>query len=545
VSGVGDSPLSRGDYRMSNISPESHDEMLGCERFAGTPSLREICEGRRLDLTLDRINEYRQRWRLPPLKEDEVPPRQIPVKSRSIHKSGATPQRRSSNGEKPCTGCGGGKKQTQRTPRLNGYGPGSKLLEDFSRAGAPHCEECLELAAKMDAWGKQGCEEHLDEIVEEILPRAQEWMEENRPWVRKFLRASLTEGIALKIGVRRKVQAAIRKADSPNNKRHRKKKSKRRARGSVTVDRKGFPSGMHWARSFQPTNGTPDFITTDQLTTDTLSLIPKLPPDVTMVVGSARSGLIPASLVAMMLHLPMTIVRNRLGDFVPAGHGWRMQQGAPKKQGKILVIDDTTMTGNSLLRMKQVLEDMPGEKIWASVYCNPAAVNKPDLWAVDLPWPHLLEWNLFNSVLLDSFALDFDGILCEDCLPADDDDGPRYEEFLQATRPLYLVRKKAISLIVTARLEKYRPQTMAWMDRWGISAKKLVMGPWEDIQDRRRSDVAEWKAKSLERFLSKRDRIAPKFYIESAPKQAERIAELTGRLVVCPSAKRCFGKAKR
>ena len=541
---------------MSDLSLESRNVILGCERFAGTPSLREICEGRRLDLSVVRTNEYRKRWGLRPLTEDEVPPRQIPTKPTSVHKTKATPQRTSGNGSKGCTGCGKGKPQQAR---LNGDGPGSQLLKDFKSAGVPHCPACIELAAKMDSWGPSGCRGRLKEIVADILPRARDWLTEEHPGAHRLLSVTGTEDVALRLAIRQKVQAAIRKAEpvaskpaytnvvakGPNNKKRRVKKRKRRERGSVTVDRKGFPSGMHWARSFQPTNGTPDFITTEQLVADTLSLIPRLPPDVTMVVGSARSGLIPASLVAMMLHLPITIVRNRQKDFVPAGHGWRLLQGAPTTQGKILVIDDTTMTGNSLLRMKQILEGMPGEKIYASVYCNPAAVNKPDLWAVDLPWPHLLQWNLPNSVLLDSFALDFDGILCEDCLPADDDDGLRYERFLQDARPLYLVRKKPITLIVTARLEKYRPQTMAWMDRWGISAKKLVMGPWADIEDRRRDDIAAWKAESLKRFFSTRDRISPKFFIESDPKQAQRIAELTGRLVVCPSAKCCFGKAKR
>ena len=130
------------------------------------------------------------------------------------------------------------------------------------------------------------------------------------------------------------------------------------------------------------------------------------------------------------------------------------------------------MTGNSLKRTKHVLRDMPGEKLFAAVYVNPSAIAKPDVWVHDLPWPHLLEWNLFNSVLLDSFAIDFDGILCHDCPPADDDDGERYLAWMENARPLHLVRKSPVKLIITARLEKYRPQTLAWMERWGVRAKE-------------------------------------------------------------------------
>src|SRR5690606_15176720 len=116
--------------------------------------------------------------------------------------------------------------------------------------------------------------------------------------------------------------------------------------------------------------------------------------------------------------------------------------------------------------------------IAAAVYVNPFARVKPDVWVRDLPWPHLLEWNLFNSVLSPSMAVDFDGILCHDCPPQDDDDGPRYARFLREVQPLYVMRKTVVQLIVTARLEKYRPQTLDWLARHGIAVKTLVMGPW-------------------------------------------------------------------
>lgn len=284
----------------------------------------------------------------------------------------------------------------------------------------------------------------------------------------------------------------------------------------------------------------PDYLTVEQLGRDTLSLIPRLPSDITSVVGVSRSGLTPATLLAMMLHVPLTIVRHHQGDWIPGGNGWRLNEGVPKQPGKILVVDDTTMTGNSLRRTKHLIEKMPGEKIYAAVYVNPAAIAKPDIWAMDLPWPHLLEWNLFNSVLLDSFALDFDGILCHDCPLGDDDDGPRYERFLAEAKPLYLVRKRPIKLIVTARLEKYRPQTLSWMQKWGIRANKLVMGPWSKSQ-RTFTSVVEFKAAEFRKFMqSNPGGIRPKMFIESDPAQAERIAKLAGGLVVCPTSRRCY-----
>ena len=504
-----------------------------CDQFDEGTRLRAICEGT-VDLPLYKINAYRENMGLAPLYGVDPQPtgsREKPIRRQPKVKK-QSPTRSVQGG---CKGCGGTRRSSV-APRPNGWGPGSQLLKDFEAAGVPHCPECIDLAGRMDRWGKRGCLHRLENIVDEMLPRAKTWMAENRPWLRRLVAITKLEDTALRVALRIKIKNAIHKAPE---------RSPRRKKARSSRKRTHFPTGKHWARSFKVTHDEPPYVTVENLARDTLSLMPHLPADVTHVVGSARSGLVPATLLSEMLHVPLTVVRNRMGDYVPASHGWRLLEGRPKYQGTTLVVDDTTMTGNSLLRIKQVLKTMPGKKLFAAVYVNPAAVNKPDLWARDLPWPHLLEWNLFNSLLLESFALDFDGILCHDCPAADDDDGPRYERWMREVRPFHLVRKRPIKLVITARLEKYRPQTVEWMQRWGMRAKSLVMGPWTTIADRRRSDVAAWKAEQLDRFLRKRGGIPPKMFIESDPGQAKQIAEITGGLVVCPAARRCFGKAKR
>lgn len=487
-------------------------------------------------MPLEKINRYRDRWGLDALATGGSEPKKLATATAVItgpRKKNGKPEK----GGKRCGSCGGGSKR--RFPgKPNGYGPGSKLMDALKKAGATACDECRALAAKMDQWGAAGCENRLEEIVEDILPRAKAWAREHRPVLSRLLSISgAFEDKLLKSRIRGKVRQAISEAkDKPP--------PSRRRSGPKRRGRKWKPDG-NWLSAFKVAPGTPEYISTERLASDTLSLVSQLPPDITQVAAVSRSGLAPGTILSMALHLPMIVIRHHQGDWVPAGNGWRLLEGAPKQGGKTLVVDDTTMTGNSLKRTKHVIQDMPGEKVFAAVYVNPAAVAKPDIWAHDLPWPHLLEWNLFNSVLLDSFALDFDGILCRDCRPEDDDDGPRYRRFLQNTRPRYLVRKRPIKLIVTARLERYRPETLAWMDRWGIRAKELVMGPWSTAAMRRQDDVAAWKAQSLQEFLAKRGGVPPKFYIESDAKQAKRIAEITDRLVVCPPAGRCLGKAKR
>jgi hypothetical protein len=199
------------------------------------------------------------------------------------------------------------------------------------------------------------------------------------------------------------------------------------------------------------------------------------------------------------------------------------------------------MSGNSLRRTRYHLKNIPGNKIYAAIYVNPNAVVKPDIWVRDLPWPHFLEWNLFNSLMLDSSALDFDGILCKDCIPQDDDDGPRYSKWLKNVEPLYLVRKQSIPLIVTARLEKYREPTLQWMKNWGITCNNLVMGPWKNNAERTFDKIINLKSEYYRKFINKgRGKHCSRFFIESNLFQSQEIAKLSGGIVICPSAKRCF-----
>lgn len=495
------------------------DRVNECDVFPEGSRQRAICDGT-ADLPMHKINRYRDLWGLPPL---HGPDRPLSLHPRPTPSAPKPANGKAAKAQSGCSTCGGGQ---PRAPKPNGHGPGSQLLKLFGDAGVPHCEACIDLAGKMDRWGKLGCAKRIDEIVKDILPRAQEWVKDNRPLIHRFLSLTKLEDVALQKAIRGKVQKAIEQ--TPDR------------RQPVKRNLRKFPTGKNWASAFKPTTGTPPYLTTDDLARDALSLIPRLPPDITAVYGSARSGLVPATLLAEMLHLPLTVIRNRQGDTIPAGNGWRLLEGLPRKPGRILVVDDTTMTGNSLLRVKQILEGTPGEKIYCAVYVNPAAVTKPDLWARDLPWPHLLEWNLYNSVLLDSFALDFDGILCRDCPAGDDDDGPRYRKFLREVPPLHLVRKRPIKLIVTARLQKYRPETVSWLDRWGIRVKQLVMGPWPSKVERSRHDVSAWKAGELQRWFRRASGIKPRMFIESDPRQARKIAEMTGGLIVCPAARRCF-----
>ena len=301
-----------------------------------------------------------------------------------------------------------------------------------------------------------------------------------------------------------------------------------------------FPQDRRGGNPFSyRASGTPEFVTLERLQWDVRTLASMIPPETSRIIGVARSGVLPASLVAMLLHLPLSIVRQSAGDLVDGGNGWRLT-GNTGGQGPPVVIDDTVMSGNSFKQVMPIVwKDFP-KAVSAAVYVNPAARMKPDMWARDLPHPHLLEWNLMNSIFSPQTAVDFDGILCADCAPQDDDDGERYRGFLLSATPKYMIRKTRIPLIVTARLERWRPETEQWLAWHGMAADQIIMGPWASNAERARSDVGGWKGQHFHSFMQRRHRIKPSLFIESEERQARRIAEVSGGLVVCPAAGRCF-----
>lgn len=284
----------------------------------------------------------------------------------------------------------------------------------------------------------------------------------------------------------------------------------------------------------------PSYMTTEQLVADTTGLVGRIPPDVSAVVGVARSGMLPASVLATLLHRPLLAMTS--DAVVDCGHGWRLSGDSGPAVGTALIVDDTVGSGHSLRRAREIAAKHFPKRLHLHVYVNPDADDRPDLFAAWLPIPHILEWNLFNSVYLEWSAYDFDGILCRDFTHEEDDDGERYMAALESMPPLRLPRKMPLH-IVTARLEKYRVPTESWLSKWGITAASLTMGPWASKAERERDDVAGWKAGHVGRLLG---RMRPPrafggpLFVESDPGQAERIAALSGHAVVCPAARRVY-----
>jgi hypoxanthine phosphoribosyltransferase len=255
-------------------------------------------------------------------------------------------------------------------------------------------------------------------------------------------------------------------------------------------------------------------------------LIATIPADVTAVAGVPRSGMAAAGQIAEALHLKLYAIHESTG-LVELGSGIRFDGERPA-DGTLLIVDDTVASGLSMYALRERIREVSTRRrvLTAVVHASPEAAHTVDLYAEILPLPHFLQWNFFNSVHAPTTALDFDGILCEDCPAEDDDDGPRYVRFLETAKPKYLVRSCEIPLIVTARLEKYRDPTNAWLRRWGVRCRELVMGPWAERSHT--YDIGQFKGQVY------RDSAAT-IFVESCPAQTRVIADVSGKRVICPA----------
>jgi uncharacterized HAD superfamily protein len=117
--------------------------------------------------------------------------------------------------------------------------------------------------------------------------------------------------------------------------------------------------------------------------------------------------------------------------------------------------------------------------------------------------------------------------LCLDPTQEENDDGTRYGRFLAEARPLYRPTVR-IHHLVTSRLERYRPQTEAWLEQQRIEFDRLSMIDLPDAASRRRLRAhAPFKAR-----LYREDDHAS-IFLESEKEQAIAIAAASGKPVIC------------
>lgn len=257
----------------------------------------------------------------------------------------------------------------------------------------------------------------------------------------------------------------------------------------------------------------------------------RLPRDIDLVVGIPRSGLLAANLLSLVSNIPLTDLDSFLEGRVYSSGTTKRRAGLDRPLGemrRILVLDDSISGGNAMRAARARIEaaGITGNFLFAAVYGIEAAHPEVDIVFEQVPLPRIFQWNFMHHVALEKACVDIDGVLCLDPSDQENDDGEAYRRFLSEALPLHGTSRR-IGWLVTSRLEKYRDLTEAWLKAQGIEYGELVMLDLPNAEERRRLGAhGSFKAE----FYRKADST---LFIESEEGQAETIARLSGKPVLC------------
>lgn len=255
-------------------------------------------------------------------------------------------------------------------------------------------------------------------------------------------------------------------------------------------------------------------------------------PEVDIIVGIPRSGMVPASVIALQLNKPLLTFDAYLNNETPeVGERIIIEHGhLNKNKRKVLIVDDSVSTGNELNKKRSILQetDIEDDIKFLCIYATPKSKNLPDFYFEIIETPRVFQWNIFNQYYLSRSCLDMDGVLCLDPTEEENDDDENYRQFCLNAKPLF-IPNNPIGHIVTSRLEKYRDVTETWLKDKGVKYDKLHMMHYNSAEERRRDNkYGEYKAVV---FLETESVL----FIESDSRQSQIIHQLTDKPVFCTS----------
>ncbi|MGV7217060.1 phosphoribosyltransferase family protein [Bradyrhizobium sp. UFLA05-112] len=262
-----------------------------------------------------------------------------------------------------------------------------------------------------------------------------------------------------------------------------------------------------------------------------------IPSDIDAIVGIPRSGLMVAIQLGLIRHLPVCDLESFAKDAPFKFGSTRGQRNdfreRPSECSHIIVVDDSVASGGSLAEAKAELlrAHFKGKVSTYAAYVTAGRADRVDFYGEIVEYPRLFEWNFMHHPLLTNAFLDMDGVIC--CDPAHDqnDDGEKYLHFMLNAQPRYLPRAK-VGTIVSARLARYKEQTISWLKTHGVQYDRLVLLEGYTAEQRRALRInAKYKADIYGRSDAT-------LFIESAEWEASEIAEISGRPVLCTDTMR-------
>lgn len=255
------------------------------------------------------------------------------------------------------------------------------------------------------------------------------------------------------------------------------------------------------------------------------------------VVGIARGGLVPATMAACLLALPLAMLGAQRRD---APFHWL---GPPPDARRVLLVDDCCATGQTMRAAQAMLTSQGIASLSMTITHDPDTSRfTPDLShpmreLFRFPWergeatPAARQRRTAGAPADRAFeqpflGLDLDGVFLPDMAQADyDRDLTAALRQRQALAPFAQLPRfdAARAVVITGRPVSDHAMTQAWLAGWGHGELPLQCRPADignDIEA-----VTRYKAQAATRW-------GCTHFIESDPEQAIRIAALAPHLIV-------------
>lgn len=248
-------------------------------------------------------------------------------------------------------------------------------------------------------------------------------------------------------------------------------------------------------------------------------------PRFDIIVGVPRSGMLPASMLALRQNTLLMSLNELIAGLSPTG-GSR-SEGLPIRWDRMLILDDSIDSGRAMATVKSNVDalGLSGRVEFGAVYASGSRASR----LVDhvhsvVRRPRMFEWNVLHHPALKDACMDIDGVLCPDPLSGQNDDGDEYLRFLSDAPCIYKPPVR-VAKLVTGRLEKYRSVTVDWLNKNEIAYGDLIMLDGVSAEERRLSRcVPRFKAGVYRASYSS-------IFVESSSLEASEIASLSGRAV--------------
>lgn len=252
-------------------------------------------------------------------------------------------------------------------------------------------------------------------------------------------------------------------------------------------------------------------------------------PKFAAVCGIPRSGLIPASLLALRRNIQCVSLDSLLDNKKPWKEDLKgLGRDVKAADGPVLIIDDTVSSGGKMREVKSQLKDKGDFRYAAYGAIGENGKKEVDYFCIDMGSAfNICEWNIFHHLFNDKMLVDFDGVLCPDWgYPHEEGDLTElYQKHLDNALCLIKPTNTPLLGIVTARLEKHRKSTEAWLKKNGIEYHFLSMCPCSSPAEREaKNDSVNHKI----RVYQKHGRL----FVESDRNQSNIIHRHTGKPVL-------------